>query len=441
MKIAPVFLASLIVGLFGGTLFAPQAFAASEKAMYRFDFGPGKVEKGYTVVLPTTVYSKELGYGFEPGATLSGVDHGGSDALRGDFITSDTPFFFSVAVPEGNYEVKILLGDQKGESVTTVKAELRRLMLEKAQTAPGKFETRTFIVNVRTPQIPGGGQVRLKAPRETVNEAWAWDERLTLEFNNTRPCVCAIEITRRDDIPTVFLLGDSTVCDQSGEPFSSWGQMLPRFFKPEVAISNHAQSGESFGSSLGARRMDKVYSLMKPGDYLMVQFGHNDMKDNRPDALDRYKSALKQVAEETRKRRGIPLFVTSMHRHRFEGNRVVNSLNDYPDAVRQMGKENDVPVLDLHAMSKVLYEALGPEPSWDLFAKTGETKHDGTHHSNYGSYELAKCIVEGLKQHKIPLARHIADDFGTFDPSRPDPVTSFTVPTSPRKTTEKPLGQ
>src|SRR5207253_11336322 len=133
-------------------------------------------------------------------------------------------------------------------------------------------ETRTFTVNVRTPQIASGGEMKLK-DREKTSELWAWDEKLTLEFNNARPAICAIEINRADEVPTIYLLGDSTVCDQPLEPYNSWGQMLTRFFKPGIAITNHAESGESLKSSLGAKRLDKVVSLIKPGDHLLIQYG------------------------------------------------------------------------------------------------------------------------------------------------------------------------
>ena len=99
------------------------------------------------------------------------------------------------------------------------------------------------------PKISGDGdQVHLK-PREKTNEWWAWDDKLTLEFNGTHPALRSLEIEKAD-VPTVFLLGDSTVCDQPAEPWNSWGQMLPRFFKPEVAIANHAESGETIANSL-----------------------------------------------------------------------------------------------------------------------------------------------------------------------------------------------
>ena len=147
---------------------------------------------------------------------------------------------------------------------------------------------RTFIVNVRTPKIAERNRVHLK-PRETDGEIWDWDEKLTLEFNGTHPSVRALEIERAD-VSTVFLIGDSTVCDQPAEPWNSWGQMLPRFFKPDVAVANHAESGETVADSLRAQRFEKIFSLMKPGDYLVVQFGHNDQKNKATNALEIYNS-------------------------------------------------------------------------------------------------------------------------------------------------------
>ncbi len=415
-----------------------QAFQAQVKGQsWKFDFGPGKVASGYTQVTAATLYHKESGYGFEPGASVQCVDRGGGSALRSDLCTSDKPFYFSVALPEGNYNVTITFGDAQSETATTVKAELRRLMLEKVQTVPGKFETRMFTVNIRTPEISTGGEVKLK-DREKTTEAWAWDEKLTLEFNGARPSVCAIEITKAENVPTIFLLGDSTVCDQAREPYNSWGQMLTRFFKPGVAIANHAESGESLRSSLGARRLDKVLSLMKPGDYLFIQYGHNDEKERGEGvgAFTTYKAALKKFVVGARERGGIPVLVTPMQRRTFDKDgHVTNSHGDYPEAVRQVAKEERVPLIDLHAMSTLLYEALGPEKSGVAF-KEG----DGTHHSNYGSYELARCIVEGIKADQLGISKYLVKDMTTFDPRRPDAPESFHLPPSPLVTDVKPLG-
>lgn len=402
---------------------------------YKFSFGSGKPESGYTQVSPTAVYSKEVGYGFEPDADVKAVDRGGNDPLRSGYCTSDKPFYFSVAVPEGNYKVTVTLGDPAGESDTTIKAELRRLMLESVRTKSGELKTCTFVVNVRRPQIAGGGSVKLNA-RETSTETWAWDDKLTLEFNGTRPCLYALEIAPIDNFPTIYLLGDSTVCDQSAEPWNSWGQMLPRFFQPVVAVANHSESGESLRGALGKKRLDKILSTMKQGDYLFIQFGHNDMKEKGEGvgAFTTYKTDLKRFVAATKQHGGTPVLVTSVNRKKFdEAGKVVNTLGDYPEAVRQVAKEENVPLIDLQDMSKQLYEAIGAEKIDQLFV-------DGTHHNNFGSYELAKCIVRGIKQSQLDLAKFLVVDAPEFDPNHPDPIEDFHIPASPKRDPAKPLG-
>ncbi len=370
-------------------------------------------------VAPTNLYSPQAGCGFEPGASLKADGAG---------CASDRPFYFSVRLPEGNYKVTVTLGGTAGGSTNTVKAELRRLMLENSVAAPGKFETRTFTVNIRTPKISDDGEVRLKE-REQTSEFWAWDEKLTLEFNGTQPSVSELEITRADELPTVYLLGDSTVCDQPKEPWNSWGQMLPRFFSPAVAIANHAESGETLKSALGAKRLDKVLSSMKKGDYLFIQFGHNDMKDRATNALATYKANLQKFIARTKAAGGIPVLVTPMERKTGVDH---DTLGEFPATVCEVAKEEQVALIDLHAMSRTLYNALGRQ--------IDKAFQDGTHHNNYGGYELAKCIVEGIKANKLELVRFIAADYKGFDPAHPDPVESFVMPASPGPTGARPLG-
>ena len=97
-----------------------------------------------------------------------------------------------------------------------------------------------------------------------------------------------------------------------------------------------------------------------------------------------------------------------------------------------MAREDKVPLIDLHAMSKVLYKALG-----DNLHKAFQ---DGTHHNNYGSYQLAKCVIQGIKENKLDLAKYIVDNFQGFNPKVPDSVGSFDVPASTMSTRVKPLG-
>jgi lysophospholipase L1-like esterase len=386
-------------------------------AGFKFSFGPDPAP-GFVPVAANTPYSTDRGYGFDLGSARPGTGR---------------PFCFSVAVPEGNYAVTVALGDTGGGSDTTVKAESRRLLLESVRTARGELVTRRFTVNVRRADIAGGGRVRLKS-REAGS--LNWDDKLTLEFNGPRPALRTLEVEPADNAVTVYLLGDSTVTDQPHEPWGSWGQMLPRFFKPGVAVANHAESGESLKSALAAHRLDKVLSTMKPGDYLFMQFGHNDEKERGPGvgAFTTYKADLRQFVTETRRRGGQPVLVTPMHRRRFDdGGKVVDTHGDYPDAVRQVAKEENVPLIDLHAMSRPLYEAFGPDGSKAAFV-------DGTHHTNYGGYELARCVVEGIRRNRLGLAGFLAEDVSAFDPVRPDPVETFRVPASPKTSADQPDG-
>ena len=178
---------------------------------YKFDFGSGKVQKGYTQILPETNYSPGQGYGFEFSSNLTSKTYDSKDALTDDYITADKPFYFSVKLPEGNYNVKVVLGDKQSTSTTTIKAECRRLMIEKAETTKGKFTTQEFTVHIRDSVIRSiNSKVRLK-PREFAY--LHWDDKLTLEFNNTAPKVCAVEITPATDVTTVFLAGNSNPSD------------------------------------------------------------------------------------------------------------------------------------------------------------------------------------------------------------------------------------
>ena len=397
---------------------ARTGFAAGEGTTLKFSFGNGKAKVGWLRISPTNLYSVASGYGFEPGSSIIASDK---------FVSSSNPFYFSVRMPEGNYRVTAAFGASAGGSTVAVKAELRRLMLEKVHVSAGKTETRDFVVNIRIPSIAGDGEVHLK-PRERTNEWWDWDEKMTLEFNGSNPSLRTLQITRVR-VPTIFLSGDSTVCDQPAEPWNSWGQMLPRFFKPDIAIANHAESGETVANSLRAQRFDKIFSLMKPGDYLFLQFGHNDMKSHATNALEIYKSDLKGIIKRTRSLGGTPVLVTSMER---KAGVVTITLAGYPDAVREVAQEENCALIDLNAMSKIFYKALG--------ADLGKAFQDGTHHNNYGSYELAKCVVHGIKQSKLPLAKCIVKDFGDFDPAKPDPVATFEMPASPNVSSAKPLG-
>jgi lysophospholipase L1-like esterase len=408
---------------------------------WNFLFG-GTAKDAQTITVNTsTPYSEKLGYGFESSSEVKFVTRSSSTSAASHFITSDKPFFFSVKAPEGNYKVKVLLGDSEGESVTTIKSELRRLSVERLHTNTGETTSAEFIVNVRNVHISDTLDVKLK-PREKTSEVWNWDDKLTFEFNGPRPCVVAIEITPVSTVPTIYLAGDSTVCDQPLEPYASWGQMLPRFFKPTLAIANHAESGESLRSFIGERRLKKLETLFKAGDYLFIQMGHNDQKEKGSDvgAFTTYKKSLETFVAVARLHKVTPILITSMNRRTFDADgHITNSLLDYPEAVRRVAKEQHVVLLDLNLMSKTLYENLGPENTKHLFPFV-HGQLEGTHHNNYGSYELARCIVQAIRDNHLPIAKDIIDDIPPFDPAHADSFSRFNFDPSPNATAEKPYG-
>lgn len=380
--------------------------------------------------------SMQLTAGSLYAATTPGFDLNTAPEVGAKSCSSDKPFFFSVALPEGNYRVTVVLGADQ-PSTTTVWAEARRLMLEKVVVKAKASVTRTFDVNVRVPAIAGDvtHNVKLK-PREVGN--LDWDSKLTLEFNGDHPSFRSLTIHPIQE-PTLYLAGDSTVVDQDVEPWAAWGQMLPRFFRPGVVVANHAESGETVRSFEGERRFAKVMSLIQPGDYLFMQFGHNDQKPNAV-SIDNYKKLLAEYIAQTRAKGATPVLVTSMNRRTFDADgKITNSLAGYPDAVREVAAAQHVALVDLNAMSKTLFEAMGPEGSLkafmhypaNAFPNQTEPISDNTHFNKYGAFELARCIVHGIREAKLPLRKLLTKDIPDFDPSKPDPEATFNLPATP----------
>lgn len=418
-----------------------QDAATFSKTTWKFSFGDAATAgaSGAIRVAPATQYAPARGYGFEPiGATP--VANAGS-------VAAAQPFLFSAAVPEGNYRVRVVLGDKSAASNVTVKAESKRLMLESVPVAAGQTVAREFTVNVHGIQIVGGETVKLKP---TEDKKLHWDDKLTLEFNGVWPAVASVEIVPETNATTVFLAGDSTVTDQSGEPYASWGQMLPRFFKPGVAVFNIAESGLALSSFRAQNRLKKITSLAKAGDFVFVQFGHNDQKEKGENdgPFKSYTENLRDYLKQIRATGATPVLVSPMERRRWSGGKPQATLADYAQAVRQVAQQEKVALIDLNAQSLIFYAALGEENSKKAFAyaAAGEfpgqsaAVKDDTHFSNYGAYELARIVVEGIKANVPTLAARL-EKTAPFDAATPDASASFAVPFSAYEPiAEKPAG-
>jgi len=387
---------------------------------------PKATQAGVVQLTATSVYSSAT-----PGFDLNTVPE-----VKAGFCSSDMPFFFSAAFPEGSYRVTISFGSTQ-PSATTVRAEARRLMIEQVAVTPGAPVTRSFDVNLRVPQIAGDSnhQVKLK-PREIGS--LDWDDKLTLEFNGDHPSFHSIAIEPLRET-TIYLAGDSTVVDQDVEPWAAWGQMLPRFFRPGVVIANHAESGETIRSFVAEQRLAKILSLIQTGDYLFIQFGHNDQKPNAV-SLDDYKALLVDYISQTKAKGATPVLVTSMNRRTFDAaGKITNSLSPYTEAVREIADAQHVALIDLNAMSKTLFEAMGPEASTkafmhypaNAFPNQPDAISDDTHFNSYGAYELARCVLHGIRAAKLPLVEFLSEDVADFDPSQPDSHAAFHLPPTP----------
>ncbi|WP_267388746.1 rhamnogalacturonan acetylesterase [Sphingomonas sp. GC_Shp_3] len=361
--------------------------------------------------------------GFEPGGDAGG-------------------FLWSAPVAEGNYRVTVTLGDPRHASVTTIKAESRRLMLRNVVTRPGQILTRSFIVNVRRPELapppptaPGGTGVRLNTREDG---SYDWDEKLTLEFLGN-PKVQSISIAPVD-VPTVYLVGDSTVTDQRFEPAASWGQMLPAMFDTSVAVANHAESGETLKSFITELRLDKALSRMKAGDYLFIQFGHNDQKQQWPqtyaDPKLTYPAYLRAYIAEARRRGAQPVLVTPPDRRNFDAaGKITSTLTEYVAAMKRVATEEHVALIDLNADSRMLYEALGPAVSPRAFNDGGADK---THHDNYGAFLLANAVATDIKRQLPSLAGHIiAAPLDLAHPPLPD---ALMIAPSLARSAQRPAG-
>ena len=371
-------------------------------------------------------------YDFDFTGRGNAAGHPPYDESRGFGFEPDAPARFSVRLPEGNYRVTVSIGGERNQPRTRVLAEQRRLMLE-LDDDDGKEHS--FVVNVRTAALAplpanasGGARVALTS-RELGSATW--DDRLTLEFLGDAPDRLTITPVV---VPTLYLAGDSTVTDQGVAPGASWGQMLPRFFAADIGIANHAESGKTLKSFVTEMRFDKLLSTLAPGDWVMIQFGHNDQKKEWPqtyvEAATTYRSWLRTYIAEVRRRGATPILVTSPERRKFDAaGSIVPSLGDYPDAVRAVAREESVALVDLNAMSVRFYEALGREMSPRAFADEGR---DRTHHNEYGAYALARMVVEGLRtadpQLTAGLAKHLARDAGTFDAAHPSPPPPSSPP-------------
>lgn len=413
---------------------------AQEKASTKeFNFGTNASKKSGTLINNAVAYKDATGYGFDL-QTETNV------SFDKKSISATKPFYFSVKLPEGNYSVEVVVGGNNN-AVTTVNAESRRLMLREIATKPNEVVTQRFIVNVRTAKFDTNKSIHLK-PGEI--SGLNWDDKLTLEFLGN-PSIQSIKITPVSKIRTLFIAGDSTVTDQNNEPWGSWGQYFPAYLNTDVVVANYACSGLALSSFKSGNRLEKILYLMQPGDYLFIEFGHNDekAKGEGKGAWGQYTTLMKEFVTRARKKGGIPVLITPTQRRRFgDDGKLIPTHGEFPDAMRKVAQELQVPLIDVTNMTTLMYESWGDAVSKKAFvhypANTfpGQTKAlaDNTHFNSFGAHEVAKCVVQGIKDLGLDIAKNIKATVPNYDPKKPSQPSEWTVPASNSFETTKPDG-
>ncbi|QAS52172.1 rhamnogalacturonan acetylesterase [Halobacillus litoralis] len=219
----------------------------------------------------------------------------------------------------------------------------------------------------------------------------------------------------------VFLTGDSTMAHYptSHFPQTGWGQKLASFFTEDVIIQNKAMNGRSSKSFLAEGRLDEIKGMLQPGDYLFIQFGHNDSKPDKArktHPFSSYQENLITFIEAARSMEAIPFLLTPIQRRRFnEDGTLQQTHGSYPEAMRQVAETHSVTLIDMTALTSRLLLDLGPGNSKELFMwleekaspNFPEGAQDDTHLNQKGAYHIARIVAESIKFEGLMLSRFV----------------------------------
>lgn len=368
---------------------------------YRFDFGQGVAAEGYIPINEQNVYSEELGYGFSSMEGIVWGQNNDADPVKNDYAIPQPATEFKLDLPAGDYRVTVIAGDSQSASRTGIIAESMQKVQIPETEAVGYME-RTFDLALI-------------------------DGQLNISFNGSSPKINAITVDKLPERqsgsqPTVYLAGDSTVqtYDEYWKPEAGWGQMINRFFTSDVLFDNHAIGGRSSKTFFTEGRLDNILRSIRPGDYLLIQFGHNDATISVPErytSVPDYKQYLKTYVNGTRQRGAEPVLVTPVGRRSF--NEATGKFNvsfpEYVQGMKEVAAELNVKLVDLSALSIAFYDEIGFEATRSVFLHTdpgvypafpnGST--DDTHFQEYGAIQLARLVAVAISELNLPISQYV----------------------------------
>ncbi|GII98344.1 fibronectin type 3 domain-containing protein [Sediminihabitans luteus] len=383
------------------SLSAPEP-SLPDDGVLSFDLGSGETAPGSTRIDAGTAYTAENRAGFVDVDEVTATDRGTDDAVRSDFVTvGDTELV--IDVPDGDYTVDLIAGDAQGSTDVAITAEEMAKVQPTAKSA-GQYLEMSFDIAVV-------------------------DGQLNLRFAGTAANLNSLVLTQQSPreagaTPTVWITGDSTVQTYTDDyaPQAGWGQMIDRFLTDDVTVDNQAIGGRSSKNFISQGRLDTVLLDIRPGDYLFVQFGHNDNSygvDDRWAAPGDYYEYLRTFVDGAVQRGATPVIVTPMLRNAYDAasGTFTVAFPDYVEAAKDLAAETGTPLVDLSAASKVYLDSIGPEAALSVFLHVPAGVYPGrptgtaddTHFQEYGAIQMARLVATEVATLDVPLADDVAD--------------------------------
>ena len=321
------------------------------------------------------------------------------------------PLRIELKAPHGTYEVCVSI---KAHSDTdfSLYTQHRSFVLRDAVIKAGEEREITFAVNVCDRHFYGA------------------------EYENSKGIVIGIatdgDITATAtaspvDIPTVWICGDSTVTDQPAEypysptsTFCGWGQAFPALTTSGLAVANHAQSG-SCTTEFMSTNLKAFENRLRPGDFMVIEFGHNDQKKPELDAFGGYKRNLLDLANIARSHGAEPIICSPINRILFmPDGKLRNLLGDYRNAAKAAAEEAGCTFIDMWSRSTEYFETAGPVKSWDFF-RSDENSRDYTHTNDIGGVLVSKFFAQEMLKNNGPLAKYIVPERTEIEQVYADP--------------------
>ncbi|WP_416295851.1 GDSL-type esterase/lipase family protein [Paenibacillus illinoisensis] len=379
--------------------------ASEEVTEYKFDFGSGSAADGYIKVDAKRAYIEGNGYGFADTALTEDVNRETGDALKEDFTRVNGTSFL-VEMEPANYRVTMTVGDaEETTSASVIVEQMTKLPL--TTIAKGDF-------------------------KEITTDIALIDGVFNFDFSGNTPKINALKIERlpengAGDKPVIYLASDSTVANyaENYRPQAGWGETLGEYFdQDEVSIDNRAVGGLSSKTFLVGGYLNDLLLDIHEGDYLFMQWSHNDSTPSRPERYltpEQFKVYLKEYIDGARQRGAIPVLVTPVNRRDFTGETLNKSFPEYVKAMKETADETETLIIDLNQASWEYFQELGTEGTKSIFMWVGTTE-DNTHLQMNGAIKVSELVARLVKELNIPLSA-----FVTLDGESPEQTAPHTT--------------